>query len=92
MAKIRIHELAKELGLENKDVIAKCKQLGFEIRALLTALKTARRIVSGRPLGPAKRPLPEEMQIVVERKRSPLRTGSCLLKKGGKVHCYQEED
>ena len=33
MAKIRVHELAKELGRENKDVIAALQKLGVEVKS-----------------------------------------------------------
>ena len=33
MAKIRVHELAKELGKENKDIIAALQKAGVEIKS-----------------------------------------------------------
>ena len=41
MAKMRIHELAKELGLESKDVLAKAKDLGFEVKTASSGLEEA---------------------------------------------------
>ncbi|MFC1511127.1 translation initiation factor IF-2 N-terminal domain-containing protein, partial [Candidatus Margulisiibacteriota bacterium] len=31
--KVKVHELAKELGIKSKDVIGKLKELGFEAKA-----------------------------------------------------------
>ena len=33
MAKKRVHEIAKELGFQNKDLIVKLQQLGFEVKS-----------------------------------------------------------
>lgn len=33
MAKVRIHEIAKELGIKSKEVVEKAKELNFEIKA-----------------------------------------------------------
>ena len=32
MGKLKVHELAKELGLESKQLIAKAKEVGIEVR------------------------------------------------------------
>jgi translation initiation factor IF-2 len=68
MAKIRIHELAKELGLENKDVIAKCKQLGFGDKSPSHGLENSQADSVRKAFKPREEALPEEMQIVVEKK------------------------
>ncbi len=68
MAKIRIHELAKELGLENKDVIAKCKQLGFGDKSPSHGLENSEADSIRKAFKPREEALPEEMQIVVEKK------------------------
>ncbi len=39
MAKIRIHALAKELGLESSDVLAKAQALGFEVKTASSGLE-----------------------------------------------------
>ena len=41
MAKMRIHELAKELGLESKEVLEKSKGLGFEVKTASSGLEEA---------------------------------------------------
>ena len=41
MAKIRIHELAKELNLESKDVLEKAKELGFDVKTASSGLEEA---------------------------------------------------
>ena len=33
MAKIRVHELAKELGKENKDIISALQKIGVEVKS-----------------------------------------------------------
>src|SRR4030067_1816671 len=68
MAKIRIHDLAKELGLENKDVIAKCKQLGFGDESTSHGIENSEADSIRKAFKPREEALPEEMQIVVEKK------------------------
>ena len=68
MAKIRIHELAKELGLENKDVIAKCKELGFGDKSPSHGLESVEADKIRKAFKPREEALPEERQIVVEKK------------------------
>ncbi|MEK7850458.1 MAG: translation initiation factor IF-2, partial [Deltaproteobacteria bacterium] len=68
MAKIRIHELAKELGLENKDVIAKCKQLGFGDKGPSHGLESSEADRLRKAFSPAEEILPEERQVVTEKK------------------------
>ena len=39
MAKKRVHELAKELGLENKDLIAHLEKIGITVKSHSSSLK-----------------------------------------------------
>ena len=39
MSKIKVHELAKELGVENKEIIAKAQDLGLNIKSHLSAIE-----------------------------------------------------
>ena len=39
MAKKRVHELAKELGLENKDLIAHLERLGITVKSHASTLE-----------------------------------------------------
>ena len=38
MAKIKIHEIAKELGLVSKEVVAKAQELGIEVKNHMSAV------------------------------------------------------
>ena len=38
MAKIRVYELAKELGKDNKDMETQIRGLGFEIKGVMSTL------------------------------------------------------
>ena len=39
MAKIRVHELAKEFGIPSKDMAAKIKDLGYQIKNYMSTLE-----------------------------------------------------
>ena len=39
MGKLKVHELAKELGLESKELIAKAKEVGIEVTSHLSSLE-----------------------------------------------------
>ena len=39
MGKLKVHELAKELGLESKQLIAKAKEVGIEVTSHLSSLE-----------------------------------------------------
>ena len=41
MAKKRVHEIAKELGFQNRDLIAKLQQLGFEVKSHSSSVNEA---------------------------------------------------
>src|SRR5687768_10554781 len=41
MAKMRVHELAKELGLSSKDAISKLAALGIEVKSHASSIETA---------------------------------------------------
>ena len=41
MGKMKIHEIAKELGLTSKDVIAKANELGMDIKSHLSSVEDA---------------------------------------------------
>lgn len=67
--KIRIHELAKELGVENREIIAKCKELGFGEKGPSHGIENWE--ADAIRLGfPPEEPIPEEEQDVKERKIS----------------------
>jgi translation initiation factor IF-2 len=60
MAKIRIYELAKELGVDNKDLVKRVQGLGFDIKGVMSTLsdeeaaQVRRQLGSGAP--PSSRP------------------------------------
>ena len=62
MGKTRIHELAKELGLESKDVLAKAKELGFDVKTASSGLEDADAAAVGKGLKApaAKKPAAEK--------------------------------
>ena len=39
MGKLKVHELAKELGLESKELIKKAKEVGIEVTSHLSSLE-----------------------------------------------------
>ena len=39
MGKLKVHELAKELGLESKQLIAKANEVGIEVTSHLSSLE-----------------------------------------------------
>ena len=41
LGKMKIHEIAKELGLTSKDVIAKANELGMDIKSHLSSVEDA---------------------------------------------------
>lgn len=74
MDKVRIHEIAKELGLKNKDVIDKAKEMGLNVKVATSSVteenaqKLAEFLVSGtNPVEPKK--VPEKR--VVAKKSAP---------------------
>jgi translation initiation factor IF-2 len=68
MSKLRIYELAKELGVENKDVIAKCKELGLGEKTPSHGLESSEADKLRKAFRPIEEALPEEKQVVVEKK------------------------
>ena len=38
LGKIKIHEIAKELGLESKEVVAKAQELGMEVKSHMSTV------------------------------------------------------
>ena len=39
MGKLKVHELAKELGMESKELITKAKEIGIEVTSHLSSLE-----------------------------------------------------
>ena len=39
LGKLKVHEVAKELGIESKDLIAKAKELGVEVTSHLSSIE-----------------------------------------------------
>lgn len=68
MSKIRIYELAKELGLDNKVLIAKVKELGLGDRGPSHGLETGEAEKVRKAFKPREEALPQEKQVVVEKK------------------------
>lgn len=68
MSKIRVYELAKELGVENKDLIARCKELGLGDKGPSHGLEAGEADKLRKAFKPREEVLPEEKQVVVEKK------------------------
>ena len=51
MAKVRVHELAKQLGMESKDVLAKLQEMGEFVRSASSTIEppVARRLIEAFP-------------------------------------------
>ena len=68
MAKVRIYELAKEFGVENKEVISKCKELGMGDMGPSHGLEVSEVEKLRKAFKPVEEVLPEDKQHVVEKK------------------------
>ena len=51
MAKVRVHELAKQLGMESKEVLAKLQEMGEFVRSASSTIEppVARRLIEAFP-------------------------------------------
>jgi len=58
VSKVRVYELAKELGVESKDVLAKLQELGEFVRSASSTIEApvARRLKEAMPAAPGKAP------------------------------------
>lgn len=68
MSKIRVRELAKELGVENKELIDKCKELGIGDKGPSHGLESSEVDKLRKAFKPREEALPEDKQVVVEKK------------------------
>ncbi|MDO8445294.1 MAG: translation initiation factor IF-2 [Deltaproteobacteria bacterium] len=68
MSKIRVRELAKELGVENKELIDRCKELGFGDKGPSHGLENSEVDKLRKAFKPREEALPEDKQVVVEKK------------------------
>ena len=62
MAKVRVHELAKQLGMESKDVLAKLQEMGEFVRSASSTIEppVARRLIEAFPDAKPKADAPEK--------------------------------
>ena len=77
MSKIRVYELAKELGLESKAVVAAALELGFQVKNHMSSLEEEQgaRVKEALAKGPGEaepeaQPAVEQAEAVVEVKRA----------------------
>ena len=72
MAKVRIYELARDLGLESKDVLDRAKDLGLDVKTASSGLDEAGVAAVTAALSGATTPAPEaEMPDVAEAAPAP---------------------
>jgi translation initiation factor IF-2 len=70
MTKVRVHEVAKDLGLSSKDVLAALGQLNIEAKSHMSVLEdesvnALMELLTGSSQAPAEEELPEEEEVVV---------------------------
>ncbi|MGA0267830.1 MAG: translation initiation factor IF-2 N-terminal domain-containing protein, partial [Candidatus Nanopelagicales bacterium] len=54
MSKVRVYELARELGVESKEVLAKLQEMGEFVRSASSTIEppVARRLIDAMPAAP----------------------------------------
>src|SRR5579872_2808649 len=69
---VRIYDISKKLGLENKDVLAKAKELGIAAAKVpsssldkITAEYLENQLTGGRPVAPPSPPVPAEPEKII---------------------------
>ena len=86
MAKIRIYELAKELGAENKELVKEIKRLGIEIKGVMSTLtddeaaRVRRMHGKGGGASPTARPKPASARPIRRRRPAKPRPPRSLLR------------
>ena len=75
MGKLKVHELAKELGLESKQLIAKANEVGIEVTSHLSSLEEEQvnKIMQNQELEPNEKVL--EVMNLIGRKRGAIISG-----------------
>ncbi len=86
MGKLRVHELAKKLGLENRELLEKLNKLGLDIKSHSSTVDEAeamKALNAGQPPKPTSvvrtsvvrrsSPVPEPAPVVIEEKPAPVR-------------------
>jgi translation initiation factor IF-2 len=71
MAKIRIHQLAKEMGVPNKDLVARLIQLGFDVKNHMSTLEDDEAVKVRQLLGKKETPIKENPREEPLNKEAP---------------------
>lgn len=78
MQKVRVHEIAKELGIKSKDIVEKAKELGLDVKTASSAVSEAEAenllnyVISGKSAEPT--PVPQEKPKTVEKSLKPVKS------------------
>lgn len=88
MAKIRVHELATKLGLDNKDIVNKLNQAGIEVKNHMSALEeeVALKFESSQANQTDAAPVDETVEVKVKEER----IGSGLIRRRRKTVAKEE--
>lgn len=83
MAKKRIYEIAKDLGIDNKDVVNKAKDLGFDVKNHMSSLEDSQ---VNQLKGSFHNPAPAKKQEKAAKKSSKIKISVTSIRKNEKNH------
>lgn len=83
MAKKRIYEIAKDLGIDNKDVVNKAKDLGFDVKNHMSSLEDSQ---VNQLKGSFRNPAPAKKQEKAAKKSSKIKISVTSIRKNEKNH------
>ena len=83
MAKKRIYEIAKDLGIDNKDVVNKAKDLGFDVKNHMSSLEDSQ---VNQLKGSFRNPAPAKKQEKAAKKSSKIKISVASIRKNEKKH------
>ncbi len=83
MAKKRIYEIAKDLGIDNKDVVKKAKDLGFDVKNHMSSLEDSQ---VNQLKGSFANPAPAKKQEQSAKKSSKIKISVTSIRRNEKTH------
>ena len=83
MAKKRIYEIAKDLGIDNKDVVKKAKDLGFDVKNHMSSLEDSQ---VNQLKGSFANPAPAKKQEQSAKKTSKIKISVTSIRRNEKTH------
>ncbi|MEE2901657.1 MAG: translation initiation factor IF-2 [Myxococcota bacterium] len=94
MAKKRVHEIAKELGFQNKDLIVKLQELGFEVKSHSSSVDEADVREALRKAEEQRRSSTDEKKLKagVIRRRPKGKSGNTIIRRRGAVSVPDEAE